>query len=57
MLPGLTQQRRAAILSRTLWTRPEIEIRLLTGYDGLSTIICLMRRASIFLRDLRKRLY
>jgi carbamoyltransferase len=27
MLPGLTQQRRAAILSRTLWTRPEIGIR------------------------------
>ena len=34
MLPGLTQQRRASILGKTLWTRPETEIRLLTGYDG-----------------------
>jgi carbamoyltransferase len=39
MLPGLTQQRRASILSRTLWTRPETEIRLLTGYDGPITIV------------------
>ena len=39
MLPGLTQQRRASILSRTLWTRPEIEIRLLTGYDGPIKIV------------------
>ena len=39
MLPGLTQQRRAATLSRTLWTRPEIEIRLLTGYDGPIKIV------------------
>jgi len=39
MLPGLTQQRRASILSRTLWTRPETEIRLLTGYDGPIEIV------------------
>ena len=39
MLPGLTQQRRASILSTTLWTRPKSEIRLLTGYDGQIEIV------------------
>jgi carbamoyltransferase len=39
MLPGLTQQRRASILSKALWTRPEAEIRLLTGYDGPIEIV------------------
>ena len=39
MLPGLTQQRRASILRRALWTRPEEEIRQLTGYDGPIEIV------------------
>ncbi len=39
MLPGLTPQRRASILSRALWTRPEEEIRQLTGYDGPIEIV------------------
>jgi carbamoyltransferase len=39
MLPGLTQKRRASILNKTLWTRPETEIRLLTGYDGPIEIV------------------
>lgn len=39
MLPGLTHQRRASILRRALWTRPEEEIRSLTGYDGPIEIV------------------
>ena len=39
MLPGLTQQRRASILRKALWTRPEEEIRLLTGFDGPIEIV------------------
>lgn len=39
MLPGLTPERRASIQGRTLWTRPETEIRLLTGYDGPIEIV------------------
>lgn len=39
MLPGLTTQRRASILTKALWTRPETEIRVLTGYDGPIEIV------------------
>src|SRR5215472_4418383 len=39
MLPGLTRERRASILDRALWTRPETEIRLLTGFDGPIEIV------------------
>jgi carbamoyltransferase len=39
MLPSLTQKRRASILGKTLWTRPETEIRVLTGYDGPIEIV------------------
>jgi carbamoyltransferase len=39
MLPGLSQQRRASIQSKILWTRPEAEIRLVTGYDGPIEIV------------------
>ena len=39
MLPGLAQKRRASILGKTLWTRPESEIRLVTGYDGPIEIV------------------
>src|SRR5579862_3262221 len=39
MLPGLTQQRRASILSKALWTRPEEEIRSVTGYEGPIEIV------------------
>jgi carbamoyltransferase len=39
MLPGLTQQRRASIQKKILWTQPENEIRLLTGYDGPIEIV------------------
>ena len=40
MLPGVTRQRRASILNRTLWsTRPQAEIRLLTGFDGPIEIV------------------
>lgn len=39
MLPGLTPARRAIIEDRALWTRPEDEIRNLTGYDGPIEIV------------------
>lgn len=39
MLPGLPQQRRASVVNRTVWTRAEDEIRLLTGYDGPIEIV------------------
>jgi carbamoyltransferase len=39
MLPGLTRQRRGSILSRILWTRPETEIRVVTGYEGPIEIV------------------
>ena len=39
MLPGLTQQRRASIQKKVLWSEPENEIRLLTGYDGPIEIV------------------
>src|SRR5438067_3055556 len=39
MFPRLSQQRRAAIQRHVLWTRPEAEIRLLTGYDGSIEIV------------------
>ncbi|HEY2591272.1 MAG TPA: carbamoyltransferase N-terminal domain-containing protein, partial [Steroidobacteraceae bacterium] len=39
MLPGLTQQRRDSILRKALWTRPEQEIRVLTGFDGPIEIV------------------
>src|SRR5579862_9756536 len=39
MLPGVTSRRRDAILRKALWTRPEEEIRLLTGYDGPIEIV------------------
>jgi len=39
MLPGLTQQRRASIQRRMLWTRPEAEIRALTGFEGPIEIV------------------
>ena len=39
MLPGLTQERRSQILRRALWTRPEEDIRLLTGYEGPIEIV------------------
>jgi carbamoyltransferase len=39
MLPGISQQRRASILRRTLWARPETEIRLCTGYEGPIEIV------------------
>ena len=39
MLPGVAQQRRASILRKALWTRPEQEIRLLTGFEGPIEIV------------------
>ena len=39
MFPGVSQQRRATIQRHTLWTRPETEIRLLTGYEGPIEIV------------------
>jgi carbamoyltransferase len=39
MLPGISQRRRTSILSKALWTHPEEEIRLLTGYDGPIEIV------------------
>ncbi len=39
MLPGLTPARRAIIEDRALWTRPESEIRNITGYDGPIEIV------------------
>ena len=39
LLPGISQERRATIQGKTLWTRPETEIRLLTGYGGPIEIV------------------
>jgi carbamoyltransferase len=39
LLPGVSEERRAAIQKRTLWARPESEIRLLTGYAGPIEIV------------------
>jgi carbamoyltransferase len=39
ILPDVPPQRRATIRAKTLWTRPETEIRLLTGYDGPIEIV------------------
>ena len=39
MLPGLSQRRRASIQGKILWTRPEDEIRLITGYEGTIEIV------------------
>jgi carbamoyltransferase len=38
-LPGVSAQRRAAIQTRALWTRPETEIRELTGFGGPIEIV------------------
>jgi carbamoyltransferase len=34
LLPGVSSERRAKVREKTLWTRPETEIRAITGYDG-----------------------
>lgn len=39
LLPGASRQRRTTIQSKTLWTRPETETRLLTGYGGPIEIV------------------
>jgi carbamoyltransferase len=39
MLPGTRGQRRQAIINRALWSRPEDEIRDVTGFDGQIEIV------------------
>ncbi len=50
LLPGISRERRATVQRRTLWSRPEAEIRSVTGYDGPVEIVAhhLSHAASAF---------